>query len=101
MPQLRLPRLVGTREAVTDLLAEQQVPASLRDEPLVVLCRVVASGSTSFADELVRQVVEVRDARELVLVGAPERLLRYVRDAAGRRGVSSRVVARSGAEVEV
>lgn len=101
MVQLRLPRLVGTREAVGDLLAEQSVPASLNGERLVVLCRDLASGSTSFADELVKQVLVDRGAAELTLVGAPERFVAYVRAAAERRGAPERVQVRSGAELGV
>ena len=101
MEQLRLPRLAGTREAVTDLLAEQHVPASLTGECLGVLCRDLASGSTSFADELVKQVLTERDAAELTLVGAPERFVTLVRAAAQRRGVADRVHVRSGAELGV
>lgn len=101
MPQLRLPRLVGTREAVSDLLAEQQLPASLAGETVVVQCRDLASGSTSFADELVKQVLGDRGAATLTLVGAPDRFVAYVRAAAERRGVVARVTVRSGAELAV
>lgn len=101
MEQLRLPRLAGTREAVGDLLAEQQVASSLRGEDLVVLCRDLASASTSFADQLVKEVVEERGAAALVLVGAPDRFVQLVRESAARRGASDRVKVQSGAEAGV
>ncbi|MDP9396833.1 MAG: hypothetical protein M3P96_02960 [Actinomycetota bacterium] len=101
MEKLILPRLAGTREAVDDLLAEQQLPEELVGERLAVLCADLASGSSSFADQLVLEVLVNRGADELVLVGAPERFVQYVRAAAKRRGVAGRVAERSGAELEV
>ena len=101
MEQLRLPRLAGTREAVGDLLAEQQVAPSLAGEELVVLCRDLASGSTSFADQLVKEVLEQRGASAIVLVGAPSRFVALVQESAQRRGVADRVRVSSGAEAGV
>lgn len=101
MARLRLPRLVGTREAVSDLMAEQQIAASLRGERLVVLCRDLAAGSMSFADELVKQVLDERCADELVLVGAPQRFVGGVRAAAQRRSVADRVHVRTAVEAGV
>jgi hypothetical protein len=101
MEQLRLPRLVGTREAVRDVLDEQGVRPTLAGEQVVVLARDLASGSTSFADELVKELLCERDAAELSLVGAPERFVEHVRAAAARRGVADKVHVRSGAELGV
>lgn len=92
MEQLVLPRLAGTREAVEDLLSEQGVAEDLRGKQLIVLCRDLASGSPSFADQLVKSALKDRRAAELVLLGAPDRFTAHVRDSATRRGVSSRVV---------
>jgi hypothetical protein len=101
MEQLRLPRLVGTREAVTDVLHEQGVPATLAGEQVAVLARDLASGSASFADELVKEVLCERGAAELSLVGAPERFVEHVHAAAVRRGVADKVHVRSAAELGV
>lgn len=101
METLLLPRLVGTREAVRDLLAEQDVSGSLAGESLVVLGRDLASGSSSFADELVVEVLERRKADHLILVGMPDQFVRHVRESAARRDVSERVSLRSGAELGV
>jgi hypothetical protein len=97
--RLHLPRLVGTREAVSDLLSEQTVPDRLKGEVLVVYCNRLVSGSSSFADELVRQTLLERDADELLLVGAPDEFAQRVSEAAQRRGVEDRVNRRAGAEV--
>jgi hypothetical protein len=99
--RITLPRLVGTRETARDLLAEHGVPESLTSERVVVLCRDLASGSTSFADELVKELLVDRAATQLILVGAPERFVDHVRAAAARRGVAERVQVRSGAELGV
>src|SRR4051794_13457768 len=76
--ELVLPRLVGTREAVNDLLVDQEVPQALAGERVLVLCRRLASASTSFADQLVKTVLVEREASELVLVGAPVRFADHV-----------------------
>ncbi len=101
MQVLKLPRLVGTREAVRDLMIDQGVSSSLRAEPFVVLCRDLATGSTSFADELVKTVLEDGGAQALILVGAPDRFLNHVQSSAERRHVAGKVVVGSGAEVGV
>jgi hypothetical protein len=99
--RITLPRLVGTREAARDLLAEHRVPPTLAGEQVVLLCRDLASGSTSFADELVKDLLVDRAAAELVLVGAPERFVDHIRATAARRDVGSRVHVRTGAELGV
>ncbi len=101
MEQIVLPRLAGTREAVGDLLAAQAVPSPLSGQTVVVLCRELASGSPSFADELVKELVEDRSAAELVLVGAPARFQHHVQAAAVRRDVAGRVRLGNGAELGV
>lgn len=101
MEQIVLPRLAGTREAVSDLLAAQSVPAALTGETVVLLCRALASGSPSFADEMVKEVLVERGADELVLVGSSERFLQHVTAAAERRDVAGRVRVGSGAELGV
>ncbi len=101
MVELVLPRLVGTREAVGDLLNEQAVPSRLEGKDLVLLCRDLAAGSTSFADELVLQILVRRRALRLVLVAAPSSFVTRTRDAARRRGVQDQVVVDTAAHVVV
>ena len=95
---LRLPRLVGTREAAVDLLDAQDVARDLRTADVVVFCDDLATGSASFADELVRQVLTERRGGHLVFVGAPQLFWSRVTEAAERRGVPDRVTQRSAAE---
>lgn len=98
MYELRLPRLVGTREAVVDLLDEQHVPRALDAADVVVFCDDLATGSASFADELVRQVLIERDGGGLVLVGAPQSFWARILESARRRDVVGRVTLKSAAE---
>lgn len=101
MAQVTLPRLAGTREAVTDLFEAQAISPRLSGDMLVVLGRELASGSTSFADELVKVAIVDRGADELVLVGAPGRFIEHVQGAAQRRHVADRVKVRSAAEAGI
>ncbi len=101
MAKLILPRLAGTREAVADLLEEQGVAEILQGEDLVVVANELTSGSSSFADELVREALEERKAQGLVLVGPPDLFTARVLASAERRDLSHRVRVASGAEVGV
>lgn len=91
MEHLVLPRLAGTREAVYDLLAEQDVPKELAGQTLTVHARGLASGSPSFADQLVKVVLEERQAEGLIILGAPQRFIGHVLASAERRGLRPRV----------
>lgn len=91
MEHLVLPRLAGTREAVYDLLSEQDVPKELVGQTLTVHARDLASGSPSFADQLVKVVLQERQAEELIILGAPQRFIGHVLGSAERRGVRPRV----------
>jgi hypothetical protein len=99
MTTIVIPRLAGTRDAFRQLLDDQGVPAVLSGQTVVVLCREVVSGSSSYADEVVHQVLGVRGARELVLVGGPPLFTGRVLGAAERRGLAGRV--RTGAAADV
>lgn len=101
MAKVTLPRLAGTREAVADLLEEQNVAVDLEGDSLVVFASELTSGSSSFADELVRESLEERKAQGLALVGPPKLFEERVFASAERRGLSGRVRTVSGAEVGV
>lgn len=101
MYRLRLPYLAGRREHVHELLAAQGIPASLAGEVLVVLGRDMAAASESFADELVREIVVVRGAAQMALVGAPAALVEHCLIAAIVQGVEGRVQRRRAVEVGV
>ncbi len=88
---LSLPRLAGTREAARDLVSDQHIPDDLTGQTIDVFCRNLASGSTSFADELVTILLSERHAAYVVLLGAPSRFVDHARDSAARRGFSGRI----------
>jgi hypothetical protein len=88
---LVLPRLAGTREAARDLAEDQQLPPTLRDLHVELLCGELASGSTSFADELVSILFADRNAASVELIGAPYRFVNHFRASADRRGFADRV----------
>lgn len=99
MVNIELTGLFGTREAAQDLLADLSLPSDLSGSHVVLYCRDLLSGSTSFADELVRTLIVARGARSVALVGAPARFAGHMHDSAKRRGVSDRVHEQSAAQI--
>lgn len=73
------------------MLNRERVPSRLEGDSVVLLCRELASGSASFADEMVLQVLVERKADRLYLVGAPDLFVKRVEDAAMRHGVAGAV----------
>lgn len=65
---ITLPRVVGTRPAVAPFL--DHLRADLKGETVVLDCRSLLSGTPSFADEIVKQVLADRRADELLVLGA-------------------------------
>ena len=88
--EIKLPRLIGGRDAARDVTAGA-LPGHLHGDRVLVICRDLFAATPSFADELVRQVLVEREADELVLVGASGEFPGWVSDAAVRRQVASRV----------
>jgi len=80
---------------------DQSVSKELAGEQVFVMCRNLASGSTSFADQLVKELLVERKADDLILVGAPQRFASYVLESADRRGVRSRVNVQASAQLSV
>ena len=99
MHHIDLEGLLGTRESADDLLAKTQLPRDLQGETVVLYCRDLLTGSTSFADQLVKQLITNRGADEVVLVGAPVRFQQHMHAAATRRQVSGRVRTESAAKL--
>lgn len=100
MVQLLLPRLVGTREAVADLMDDQELPDTFDGADLIVRAADLVTGSTSFADELVKEAF-VRRATGVVVEGAPRRFSDHVRVAAERQGVAKKVCFKTHDDVPV
>jgi len=63
----------------------------------VIDCSNLLVGTPSFLDEVVKQVLEARNAASLDVTNAPERVRRLIERAGDNRGVSDRlrVTARS------
>lgn len=98
MIEIVLPRLVGSRIAAQKMVANLPAFDGAR---VVVNCRDLRSASSSFADELVRLLLDQDPcASELVLLGVSDEFERYVKQAASARGVAEHVVTRpAGSEV--
>ena len=99
MQELVLAGLLGTRESADDLVARAGLPRDLAGSGVVLFCRDLLSGSTSFADQLVDELVAKRHADSVIVVGAPERFRKHMLDAARRRGLSGRVRIESAAQL--
>lgn len=76
---ISLPRLVGSREAANEIIA--RLP-SLIGETVILDCRVLVSGSSSFADQLVTRLFEEKKIAELQVVGVIDDFWDYLKDAA-------------------
>lgn len=98
---VELPRLLGTRKAAQDAVEHANLPDSLTDHSVVVVANRVASVSASYADELVKQLLEERGADAILLVGASEHLEGRLKDAVSRRHVSGTVRRTTAAEAGV
>lgn len=98
MQTLQLPRLVGSRESAVALASS--LPSRLVGEQVVVVSRDLVSGSPSFADELVVELLARRQADRVVVVGAYDDFAAYVTDSAARHDVAHRLDLRpAGSEV--
>ncbi|MCS5715117.1 hypothetical protein NVV95_11195 [Herbiconiux sp. CPCC 205716] len=88
MFKIELPRLVGTREAATELLEQKQIPVELAGADVYILGRSLATSTISFADELLKQL-SARHAGDIILVGTPGRFENDIKNAAARRKLDS------------
>lgn len=80
---ITLPRLVGTRAAADSLIEQAGLDAPA--EEVTLFARAVSSAAPSFADELVRKLLEL-GVHRMRVVGSSDRLLQYLRESAERRG---------------
>lgn len=97
---LELPRLLGTRQAAADVVERANLPEPL-DGDVVVLANSVAAVSPSYADELVKQLLEVHRAEEILIVGGSPHLQDRLKDAAQRRSMGDKVRTVSPSEAGV
>ena len=87
---LELPRLAGSRDLATRLTAD--LPAKLGRSRVEVNAESLASVAPSFADELVKQILVNRGARELTVLTASDRFAHYLARSANNRGVRAKLV---------
>lgn len=87
---LRTPQLVGSRGAARTLLAD--LPADCSTGKVTVDCTDLRASSPSFVDELVKNILVDRAARQLKLQNAPVDVAGWANDSAQRRNVAERLM---------
>jgi hypothetical protein len=88
-PHLVLPTLIGARSSAIDLVAD--LPGDLADLEVTVDASLCLSASQGFADELVKQVLEVRGAASLAVGESSAAFAKHLRRSADLRGFAGRV----------
>ena len=83
------PELVGSREEALELLSG--LPLNLSDQMVVVSFDLNRSTRPSFVDELVKEILVVRCAKELNLRGVSETVHHYAQRSATSRQVDRRL----------
>lgn len=89
MIRVEPPEHAGSREQARELLGALDRDLSAAD--VLVDCSSVIVGTPSFLDELVKQLLVIRNARIIDLVGAPDRVRELVERAATNREVVDRI----------
>lgn len=85
----------GSRDHACDLLAD--LPSQMAGVSVVLDCTSLIVGTPSFLDEIVKEVLVVRRADRLEVIGGSARIAALIERAATNRGVADRlsVVARA------
>ncbi len=85
----------GSRDHARDLLAD--LPSQMAGVSVVLDCTSLIVGTPSFLDEIVKEVLVVRRADRLEVIGGSARIAALIERAAANRGVADRlsVVARA------
>jgi hypothetical protein len=89
MSNLVMPELNGTREGAVDLTSS--LPDDLRNAVVSIDAGAVVAAAQSFADELCKQILEVRHASRLEVHCATPRFAGYLSSSARVRGLSDRL----------
>jgi hypothetical protein len=89
MLRIETPEHAGSREQAIALT--QHLPGKLVGESVALDCSRMLVGTPSFLDEVVKQVLELRAARELEIFDAPARPRDLLERAAENRGVRDRL----------
>jgi hypothetical protein len=87
---LEAPVLAGSRPRAQQLLAE--LPPNLSGQVVQLHCDLLIAAAASFADEIVRELLVLRDAKFLVVTGASdEEFIDYLSERAQVHGVADRL----------
>lgn len=89
MYRIAVPEHAGSREQADELAGT--LPLALDTDTVTLDCSVVVVATPSFLDEIVKQVLVVRNAATLEVVGGPARPRELVERAARNREVHDRV----------
>jgi hypothetical protein len=89
MIRITTPDHAGSREQAQDLV--RSLADDLTGQTVLVDCSRLVVGTPSFLDELVKQILEQRNAQELEVSGGPQRARALLERSAENRGVRSRV----------
>lgn len=89
MTRLDAPNHAGSREQA--ILLVSTLGDDLTGESILLDCSDVVVATPSFLDELVKQVLEMRDAGRLDVLEPPERAWQLLERAATNRGVRERI----------
>jgi hypothetical protein len=89
MLQIETPEHAGSRDQARSLI--QPVPGDLSGETISLDCSKMIVGTPSFLDEVVKQILELREAEALEVNDAPERARELLERAAENRGVQDRL----------
>lgn len=84
-----MPQLSGGRRRAQSLVEPQA--RNLRDAVVLLDCRQLVAGTSSFADELVLQVLVNAGARKLVVQHASGDFVEYLATAARDHGVTAKL----------
>lgn len=89
MHRIALPDHAGSRDQAQELTSG--LPKDLGGETIVLDCGSVVVGTPSFLDEIVKQVLVLRNASKLEVLDGPPRSRELLERAAQNRQVSSRL----------
>ncbi len=89
MLRLQTPDHAGSRDQAIELVGSLE--SDLSGQTVLVDCSRLLVGTPSFLDEIVKQVLEMRNAEALEVSGAPPRARDLLERSAVNRGVSDRV----------
>jgi len=87
--RITTPDHAGSREQAQDLVSP--LPDDLAGQTVLLDCSPLLVGTPSFLDEIVKQVLQKRNAQTLEVSGGPPRARTLLERSAENRGVRSRV----------